>query len=157
MDASITASNCEERPSQSLAGNVSIMTTHGIKPPKIIHSHLWVNILQKFLFPFLEMLPRNPNVYEDWRNNKPSPAGWPPHMHTPPLMRTCLVSQYLVPTDFPLICCSSRPLVRRVQLALKYPNSFWFHNACSALCKFCNKIVFSMGHKIMDLWKPTAI
>lgn len=39
MDANITASNCEERSSQSLAGNVSIMTTHGIKQLKIIHSH----------------------------------------------------------------------------------------------------------------------
>lgn len=38
-DASITASNCEARSSQGSAGNVSIMTTRGIKQQKIIHSH----------------------------------------------------------------------------------------------------------------------
>lgn len=42
MDASITASNCEERSRQSLAGNVSVMTTQGIKPPKIVQAHLQV-------------------------------------------------------------------------------------------------------------------
>ena len=42
-DASITASNCEARSSQGLAGNVSIMTTRGIKQQKIIHSH-WENL-----------------------------------------------------------------------------------------------------------------
>jgi hypothetical protein len=40
--------------------------------------------------------------------------------------------------------------------ALNYPNSFCLHDACSAPSKLCNKIVFSMARKIMDLTKASS-
>lgn len=154
MDASITASNCEERSSQSLAGNVSVMTTQGIKPPKIIQACLQVTPSTKVSLSSPGDATEEPQSSRRVERQQHHNLMDDLHLHWG---EPALASQYVVPTEFPLIRCWSRPLVRRVQLALKYPNSFWFHNACSALFKFCNKIVFSMGHKIGDLWKLTAI
>ena len=69
MDASITASNCEERSSQTSARNVSIMTTHGIKQLKIVHSHWQGKHSRKGSLSFPGDAAKEPKVHEGQNDN----------------------------------------------------------------------------------------